>query len=454
MTGGRYLFTTLPTNDLGLITRSLPIAAELTRRGHEVVFSSPAQSPRRVIAAAGFRNEPPRHALFELIDADHSARGLWDYLRSDGPRRHGHGRVAFLRELLPALPKSRAPATADVHDTDHAAAMMGGMAEGFVRANVEAFRRLIEHVRPDAVVDFWHPYAVVAARSLGVPVATVVQADAHPASDGFRWWRPRPTDLPDPVPVLNRVAATYGLEPVSSLSDYCVGDVTLVTGTPETDPLPAGTKVTYVGALLWERPGEQLPAGVAGLPHDRPRVWVYSGNPAYGSGGAALDSAVVLESCVAALAGGDLEVVLTTGHHDLPAHLRPLPAGLHHEPWVPGLQMATASDLLIHHGGYGSCQTGLVTGTPAVVLPTFSERESNARRLATLGAGELVPVTTTGARKEVDVGVLRRTVDEVLRSPSYAANARRLGDDLRALGGPETAADRIEPLAGTATTGG
>jgi UDP:flavonoid glycosyltransferase YjiC (YdhE family) len=40
-----------------------------------------------------------------------------------------------------------------------------------------------------------------------------------------------------------------------------------------------------------------------------------------------------------------------------------------------------------HHGGYGSCQTGLVPGTPALILPTFPERESNARRIRQMEAG-------------------------------------------------------------------
>ena len=40
----RYLFTTLPSNDLGLLTRSLPIARELRRRGHTALFSSLALS--------------------------------------------------------------------------------------------------------------------------------------------------------------------------------------------------------------------------------------------------------------------------------------------------------------------------------------------------------------------------------------------------------------------------
>jgi hypothetical protein len=31
-----FLFTTLPTNDLGLLTRSLPIASELAKQGHTI----------------------------------------------------------------------------------------------------------------------------------------------------------------------------------------------------------------------------------------------------------------------------------------------------------------------------------------------------------------------------------------------------------------------------------
>jgi len=57
--------------------------------------------------------------------------------------------------------------------------------------------------------------------------------------------------------------------------------------------------------------------------------------------------------------------------------------------------------LLIHHGGYGSCQTGLFTGTPTLAIPTFSERESNARRIAAVGAGDFVlPTADVSGRKK------------------------------------------------------
>jgi UDP:flavonoid glycosyltransferase YjiC (YdhE family) len=52
----RYLFTTLPSNDLGLLTRSLPIARELRNRGHQIAFCSPAKAPNKLISEAGFDN--------------------------------------------------------------------------------------------------------------------------------------------------------------------------------------------------------------------------------------------------------------------------------------------------------------------------------------------------------------------------------------------------------------
>src|SRR5262249_50868098 len=234
--------------------------------------------------------------------------------------------------------------------------------------------------------------AMIAARVLHKPVITVIQADAHPASRGFIWWKRPPAHLLTPVPVVNKVLAEYGLPPIRTLAELCVGDLTLVVGTPETDPLPEHTDVTYIGPILWQKPGTTLPQWIDDLSRDKPLIWVYSGNPRYGSGGDAFDSMVVLQACIAALASEDVQVVVTTGHHRLPQELLPLPANFRHEAYVPGLAMAGRSDLLIHHGGYGSCQTGLSTGKPAVIIPTYSERESNARRIAALGAGAIISV--------------------------------------------------------------
>ncbi len=112
--------------------------------------------------------------------------------------------------------------------------------------------------------------------------------------------------------------------------------------------------------------------------------------------------------------------------------------------------MAKRSDLLIHHGGYGSCQTGLYTGTPAVIIPTYSERESNARRVAAVGAGDLIVPTAdaSGRRKHVRAEEVQAKVRYVLSDPSFTINARRISEKMQTYGGATEAARLIENFAG------
>jgi len=448
------LFTTLPTDDLGLLTRSLPIAKELSTRGHQAVFSSPARAPDRLIRSAGFPNLPPVHPIYDLVGRGADAVAILRYLVSPDLRRRYGGPVRFLVRLLEVLPRRIAPPTPEVWNMGQVGAQMGMLDERFVASSVDAYGKLIRAVRPDAVVDFWNPFAVIAARAAGTPVISVLQADAHPAGRGFIWWKDPPAGLPDPVPVLNRVMRSRGLPPVAKFEELSLGDLTLVVGCPETDPLPEAARPDYIGPLLWEQPGQAMPEWLDRMEGGRPLIWLYSGNPRYFSGGSTpFDSLVVIRASAEALAGEPVQVVLTTGYQALPRDVLPLPANFRHAPFLPGLAMARRSDLLVHHGGYGSCQTGLFTGTPAVILPTYSERESNARRIAALGAGEMIRVDSRSGRKSVDASELREAVRRVLGDPAYSERAEQAGRSLRAYGGAPRAADRIEKFLQTKTAG-
>jgi UDP:flavonoid glycosyltransferase YjiC (YdhE family) len=449
----RFLFTTLPTNDLGLLARTLPVANCLASRGHAVAFCNPAEAPSHLIAEAGFANLIPKHPLYHMLAAKPDARGMGALL-ARGRREYG-SLLKFLSGLIPAIPTKVAASTSEIWDIGHLGALSGMLHEGFVRASCEGLVALIAEFEPDAVVDAWNPLACIAARASGTPLATIIQADLHPLSRGFIWWKDLPPDLPTPVPVLNGVLPHYGLQPIRKTENLSIGDLTLVLGMPGTDPLPAEADVTYVGPVLWQRPESELPAWFDELNTERPVIWVYSGNPRYFPVRTPVDSAVVLEATIAALAGDaeggwNPQVVLTTGHHALPRGTGPLPANFRYEPYVPGMAMARRSDLLIHHGGYGSCQTGLATGTPAVIIPTYSERESNARRVAAAGAGTFVlPVEHARARKQIRAEELRAAVHRVLEDPAYTLAAKGLSQKLQAYGGAQQAARLIEDLANT-----
>ena len=442
----KFLFTTLPSNDLGLLTRSLPIAAELAQRGHRAVFCNLAPAPSQLISEAGFDNLLVKHPLFYLpMTGALNLRSLYRQLTSEPTKQEFGGFLSFLIKLIRVMPTRLPPITPEVWDMDHFAAVIGMLNENFVRSSCDAFVMLMREYEPDVVVDFWNPFACVAARVVQKPLVTVIQADMHPASRGFIWWKEPPLDTPTPLPIVNKILAEYNLHPISKMAELCVGDLTLVVGMPETDPLPLETQAIYIGPILWQKAGARMPAWFDALRTDRPVVWVYSGNPNYLPVSTPVDSAVVLHACAAALADEDVQVIVTTGHHALPKGLLPLPSNFRYEPFVPGLTMAGKSDLLIHHGGYGSCQTGLYTGTPAVIIPTYSERESNARRVAAVGAGEFVlPAEGASRKKRVRVEELQAKVRQVLCDPSYKMNARRISRKLRAYGGASEAARLIE----------
>ena len=439
----KYLFTTLPSNDLGLLTRSLPIARELRNRGHQTAFCSPGKAPNKLISEAGIDNLLPSEPLYYLISGDVSFESFVRLLRP----RHLIRNVGILISFLRYMSRS---STAEIWNIDHFMSMLGLWNEKFVRANVDALTKIIDTYAPDVIVDFCNPFACIAARAIHKPLITVIQADMHPQSQGFIWWTKPPSELhPSPVPSTNRILAEHQLPQIQNMGELLIGDTTLVLGMPETDPLPETANATYIGPILWQKQEEKLPDWIDDLSREQPVIWLYPGKLKYMRGSStSFDSAVVLQACIEALGNEAVQVVLTTGHHSLPRDYLPLPPNFRHEPYVPGLAMAERSDLLIHHGGYGSCQTGLYTGRPALIIPTYSERESNARRIAAVGAGDYVLPKSdiTGRKKQVSEDEVRTKVFNILSDASFAENAKRMSEIMKTYGGASEAARFIESV--------
>jgi MGT family glycosyltransferase len=411
----RFLFTMLPANDLGLPTRLVPIARALADRGHEVAVCNPAPAPSKLIEDAGLKNLPvPSRPMPDSWTDLAQASTAWD-----------------VDEMFGCL--------------------FGN--EEFIRAATGVQVDVLRDFAPDVVVDSFGLFTCLAARILKLRLVSVLQGNFHPASDGFLWWKsPRPTGLPSATPAVNKVAAEYGAPPVARCVDLLAGDLSLIVGTPETDPLPAAANATYIGPIVWQRGNATLPDWVATLDRDKPVIWVYSGNPRYANAPTPIDSIVVIRAAIAALGNTLMQVVLTTGHQEFPKELGALPSNFHHAAYLPGSAMAERSDLMVHHGGHSSVMNELSAGKPAVIIPTITERESNARRVVALGAGEIVlPVDGPDGEKQIDVSEFSAKLQRVLHEPSYRQSARRVAESMRQFGGAEAAADRIEQFASTQT---
>ena len=81
----------------------------------------------------------------------------------------------------------------------------------------------------------------------------------------------------------------------------------------------------------------------------------------------------------------------------------------------------------------------------SLILPTFSERESNAKRIANIGAGEYVlPLKNDKNQRYFDVEKIREKTEKILDSPKYVSNLESISQKLKSYGGPTIAADLIE----------
>jgi len=345
------------------------------------------------------------------------------------------------------LKHSKKNITSEIWNIDHYMYIMGLCNEEYIRAVVKTLSKMIAKHNPDAIVNFWNPFMNIAARINNIPLISVIQADTHPQSKGFIWWKDPPEDLPTPVPEINTILAENKLPTIHSTGNLSLGDLTLVLGIKEIDPLPVSANITYIGPMLLQDLNEKLPVWADELRNDQPLIWIYPGKLRYLRGhNSPFDGMVILQSCIKALKNKAVQIILSTGNQTLPQEVLPLPSNFRHTAFVPGLAMAKRSDLIIHHGGYGSSQTGLYAGTPAVIIPTFSERESNARRIAEAGAGDVViPITNeSGKLKTINIDELSTKIEQIISTPSFRENANKISDKMKRYGGASYVANLIE----------
>jgi UDP:flavonoid glycosyltransferase YjiC (YdhE family) len=437
----KYLFTSGTSNDLGVLTMALPIARELRNRGHQIAFCNPAKAQNRLISSAGFESLLPSMLSYYITLGEASSGIFYRSLQSHNLTRDIGSLVSYKR----GLPEYSA---AEIWDVDHFEYLIGMWNEMYTRLKVEALMKVIGAYQPDIIVNFWNPFACIAARASHKPLISIIQADVHPQSQGFIWWKPAPSEPhPTPIAATNAILKEYHLPPIKKMGELLIGDLTLVVGLPEMDPLPETARVTYIGPILWQKQDEKMPEWVGDLLPEQPVIWLYPGNLQYKRGSSsAFDSAVVLQACIEALGNEAVQVIFSAGYQSLPRQFLPLPKNFRYGAFVPGLTMAEQSDLLIHHGGYGSCQTGLYCGRPALIIPTDSERESNARRIAAQGAGDFILPTTdiTGRKKQVSAEEVHTKVFKILSDDSFAENARRISAKIKTYGGAFEAARLVE----------
>lgn len=102
--------------------------------------------------------------------------------------------------------------------------------------------------------------------------------------------------------------------------------------------------------------------------------------------------------------------------------------------FVPAMLVNTMADLVVCHGGQGTIQTAIFSGTPLIGLATQPEQQVNLDHIAAFGAGIRIP------RRKWESGTIRQQISEVLKDEGYKAKALKLKELLHVNNGKETSA--------------
>lgn len=387
----------------GHIIPSLPLVAELARRGHEITYYA-SEGFRAGVEAAGATLRPYR----TVADDYFVARGL----HGGRPQEVALALFTTAQDILPEL-----------------------LAEA-------------EGNPPDYVLfDSMCPWGYLAAQALKVPkVASLALAPpvSPPPSALLRL-------LPLFAPMLLRdfgagvranklaraLARRYGAPPPTPASLLTsLGDLSLSYTSsffqPFADTAPAS--VRFIGWTMWEpADGETFSFRQA---QGRPLVYVSLGTLNN-------QDRTFFQTCIEAFRGADVFVVISTGRRLPPESFGTLPENIAIYPWVPQSQVLKRAALFISHGGLNSIHDGLSLGLPLLLIPQQEEQTLNAMRVVELGAGLMLK------RAQVGVGRLRAEAMRLLAEPQFRIAAQRIGGTLRAAGGAERAADEIEALLAT-----
>ncbi|WP_432073473.1 macrolide family glycosyltransferase [Streptomyces wuyuanensis] len=374
----------------GRVNPTLPVVAELVRRGHSVTYhTSPAF--REEIEAAG--------ATVRL------------YPGGDQP-----------------LPDPPTPLT-----------LIEGLAGTAVRLLPTVLDDL-RRIRPRLIVhDSACPWGAVAARELGVPAAasfTTFAFNRQVPSPTRGSWDLFAAAAARPGSLLGYARSRCALRrryDTGGLPAFDLGSIrqplNLVYTSRLFQPGVEGFDRSYrfVGPSIGARPADpSFPAdGLRGPVLYASLGTVFNADPR------------LLRTFATALAPLGGTVIVSTGQAD-PAVLGPLPANVIARRFVPQPEVLARAALFVTHGGMNSVNEAMYAGVPMLVVPQGADQPMVARRVEELGAG--LSVRT----QDVSVESVRALAGRLLHRPRFRAAAAGLRVAQREAGGYRRAADELE----------
>jgi MGT family glycosyltransferase len=390
----KALFFGIPAS--GHLNPSLPLVAELVRRGVKVVYLN-TERYRTVIEATGATFKP-----YALVRDDYfDARGL----DGSNPPLAAATMIATCQEFLPEL-----------LDT--------------VRAE-----------QPDVLLyDSMCPWGALVGRVVKLPTVTslalwIMSPSALISTTGVRVVV---RALIEGMPHIRRFNAVskqigrqYGIKALGFNECFnAPADLTISYTSAQIQPggERMDSRFQFVGTTIFDR--KDAPAFPLDQLEGKPVIYV--------SLGTLINSNVAFfKNCMTAFANMPYTVVMAIGSRLSIDQLGTIPPNFIIRPYVPQVEILKRAVLFISHAGMNSVHDALYLGVPLLLVPQQSEQMFTAARITGFGAG----LRLDSAQTTPDA--LRQSAERILGDASFKRQAEALGKTLREAGGAGRAADLV-----------
>ncbi|WP_223986767.1 macrolide family glycosyltransferase [Arthrobacter sp. NicSoilB8] len=142
--------------------------------------------------------------------------------------------------------------------------------------------------------------------------------------------------------------------------------------------------------------------------------------------------------CLDAFGGSDWDVAMAVGEQTSMAELGTIPSNVRIRPFFPQLQVLRQAAVFITHAGMNSTMEALYYAVPMLAVPQQPEQAATARRLEELGLGRHL------AAEDVAPEALRAAVDSLHTDAGVWRNVAAMSNIVRNAGGAVAAAEAIE----------
>ncbi|MGN7251684.1 MULTISPECIES: macrolide family glycosyltransferase [unclassified Arthrobacter] len=407
-----FAFVCLPAT--GHVNPTLPLVAELVRRGHRVTYVTSAKYAAAVESAGAsfFENGEDLSAQFPRFG--NTAPG------SPGDDAGRSPRVGMLAGL--------------------GAGMMSGLLDRLLERAREDFPALLAKLaadQPDAVCyDAMTLAGKMAAMKLSLPDIALLPTYAtnehfsmrelmptRPPAEMLRAWKQARQLIGDFAAEQGLAGFNFMEGPPASLNICFIPREFQPAGDTFDD------RFHFVGPSLGRRvDGEEWEPRVK----EGPLLFISLGTTPLN------DRPDFFRMCLEAFAGTKWQVAMAIGDRMDGAELGEIPESVEVRPFFPQLDVLRHADVFLSHTGMNSTMEALYLAVPIVAFPLQPEQEANARRVEDLGLGRRLPTDAVTPQLIHDV-VTDVSRDQGIRS-AVAAMSQRVGSS----GGAAAAADAME----------